>query len=179
MIDDEVVLFGTVANFFPPKNLPDYMAACRLVADRMAEAKFMIIGEGRERERVEQKRKEFNLEDRVLLPGAIEDASTLLRAFDVFVLPSSKEGMSFALLEAMAAGLPIVATEVGAAAFMLENERCGWLSPYSDMNKLAEQMLHAADSLPANQKGKLAAEKAERDLPLERMLLANKDALLG
>lgn len=178
-VGEDEMIFGTVANFYPPKNLPNYMHACRLVADQMPEAKFVIIGDGMERKKIEAAISERNLNGRVILPGAINNAETLLSAFDVFVLPSSKEGMAFALLEAMSAGLPSVATDVGAASYMLENGVCGWLAPHDDMNALAENMLHAASSLPENKKGKLAAAKAERDFPLHRTLEANRRALLG
>lgn len=173
------LVFGTIANFFPPKNLPTYMEACAHVVRQLPEARFVIIGDGREREAIEQKIKVLHIEKNVWLPGAMEHASSLLEAFDVFVLPSSKEGMSFALLEAMAAGLPCVATKVGAAAYMLEDGRCGWLSSDQDTSQLAEQMIAAARSLPENQKGKLAAEKVERDFPLQKNLEANLQALLS
>jgi len=177
-ISNQDIVFGTIANFFPPKNLPNYMEACHAVAEKIPNAKFLILGDGRERGVIEGKRKEHSLEQNVLLPGAYENASTLLHAFDVFVLPSSKEGMSFALLEAMAAGLPCVATDVGAASYMLENGNCGWLSPYEDMTQLADNMISALQTLTVNQKGELAAMKAERDFPLEKTLEANLTALL-
>lgn len=177
-LNDEDIVFGSIANFFPPKNLPQYMEACALVAEQLPKAKFLIIGDGLERSLIEKQRDAYQLQDRVLLPGAIENAPSLLRAFDVYVLPSSKEGMATSLLEAMAAGLPIVATDVGAAAWMLDNGRCGWLSPYHDMKALAENMLRAYASLPENERGLAAKEKALHDFPIARTLQRTEEIII-
>ena len=135
-IAEDKIIFGTIANFFPPKNLPNYIEACALVAQKLPQAQFLILGEGMERKRIEGERKRYGLENSVLLPGNKNQASRYLQAFDIFVLPSSKEGMSFALLEAMTAGLPCVATDVGAASFMFENEQCGWIASPDKMEEI-------------------------------------------
>ncbi|HVM90442.1 MAG TPA: glycosyltransferase, partial [Verrucomicrobiae bacterium] len=104
--DEKTFLFGTVANFYPPKDLSRYLDACKLVHNAEPASRFLILGDGKLRPELEAKRKTLGLEDAVWLPGARDDASHLLAGFDAFVLPSSKEGMAFALLEAMAAKLP-------------------------------------------------------------------------
>ncbi|MDO8593474.1 MAG: glycosyltransferase [bacterium] len=78
-----------------------------------------IIGEGEERPRLESKIKEYNLSERVKLFGFIS-ASEVLRGFDVFALPSLKEGLPYVLLEAKVAGLPIVANRVGGVSEILD-----------------------------------------------------------
>jgi len=78
-----------------------------------------IVGEGEERARLEAKIKEYDLEDRVKLFGFMP-ASEVLRGFDTFALPSLKEGLPYVLLEAKAAGLPIVANRVGGVGEILD-----------------------------------------------------------
>lgn len=112
-------VFATISNFYPPKDLPRYIEACAVVASVYADARFLLIGDGEERGLIEAAIKANEIEGRVILAGTRADADTLYNAFDVFVLPSSKEGMSWALLKAMAAGIPSIATDVGAAAWML------------------------------------------------------------
>ncbi len=76
-------------------------------------ATLVLAGEGAERARLESRLQSQGLGDTVILPGAVDDVADLLRAADVFVLPSVAEGMSNSLLEAMASGCPIVASDIG------------------------------------------------------------------
>ena len=78
--------------------------------------------------------------DRIHLLGAVKDASKLLEGFDLFVLASIKEGMPWAILEAAAAGIPIIATRVGAIPEMLAHGETGYLIPPGDEKALAEAM---------------------------------------
>lgn len=112
-------VIGTIANFYPAKDLPRAMEAFAHVAKDPRAPHFCLIGDGPERPAIEAAIRRYQLEDRVHLVGHREQASRYLRAFDVFVLPSKKEGMPYVLLEAAAAGLPIVATDVGANRWML------------------------------------------------------------
>jgi glycosyltransferase involved in cell wall biosynthesis len=136
-------IFGTIANFYPPKDLPRYIEACSIVAKELRDARFVLIGDGEQRDLIEQEIKRFDLTDRVNLVGAREDADRLYNAFDVFVLPSSKEGMSWALLKAMAAGVPSIATDVGAADWMLSPD-AGLIVPPKQPPALAEAMIRLA-----------------------------------
>lgn len=178
-LPENAPVFGTIANFFPAKQLDQYMNACRLVANELPDAKFALIGDGREYAKIEEKRKVLGLEDSVLLLGERDDAVQLLKAFDVFVLPSAKEGMSWALLEAMAAGLPCVATDVGAARWMFEDEKGGWLASPNRMDEVARAMQNAYASLPENQKGKRARTIVETRFPLAKTLEATLRCLLN
>jgi len=172
-------IFGTVANFFPAKQLDRYMNACRRVANELPGAKFVLLGDGREYANIEERRKSLGLEDAVILAGECSNASELLKAFDVFVLPSAKEGMSWALLEAMAAALPCVATNVGAASWMFEDDKGGWLASPQDMNEVADAMLAAYASLPENEKGKRARVIIEMRFPLSKTLELSERSLVG
>lgn len=135
---DDGIIFGTIANFYPAKDLPRYIEACALVSQKFPDARFVIVGDGEQRHLIEAAIKQHQLENKVLLAGAREDADRLYLAFDAFVLPSSKEGMSWALLRAMASGLKCIATDVGAATWMLGSE--GIVVPSKNPAALAEAM---------------------------------------
>jgi glycosyltransferase involved in cell wall biosynthesis len=173
----EHFVFGTVANFYPPKDLSRYLEACKLVYDAKPDARFLIFGDGSLRSELKMKRKALGLDDVVSLPGARDDAATLLAGFDAFVLPSSKEGMSFALLEAMAARLPCVATDVGAAKWMLADG--GLTVPAKNPVALADAMVNLMkdETLRAtlSQKARL---QVETRFPLTKTYEGNLSALV-
>lgn len=106
-----------LALFFATKGLNHLIdALARTETDCLA----VILGDGQLRERLERQVAQLGLGDRVFMPGYVEDGSRLLRAADVYVLPSVKEGLPYALLEAMQAGVPIIATRVGGVAEVLD-----------------------------------------------------------
>ena len=111
---DEFVV-GTIARLAPVKNLGHLLEAVRLLIDRVGPqvpVRVVIAGpDGGSRASLEAQVDALGLRERVRFLGARADVPELLRAFDVFVLPSIQEGVSFALLEAMAMGLPCVATQ--------------------------------------------------------------------
>lgn len=114
-----VPVFGTIANFYPAKNLPWLIRAFSGLKQRLPEARLCIIGDGPQRPLLEAALEASPHRSSIHLVGRKDRAFQYLRAFSVFVLPSKKEGMPFVMLEAAAAGLPIVATDVGAHAWML------------------------------------------------------------
>jgi glycosyltransferase involved in cell wall biosynthesis len=110
----EKTIIGTIANFYPAKGIDILIeAASRLDQKKREQLYFAVIGDGYERIKYERLIKKYGLENSFKLLGHRELASHYLLGFDIFTLPSRKEGFPFAILEAMQAGLPIVATDVG------------------------------------------------------------------
>lgn len=97
----------------------------------------VVAGEGPERGRLERLVQDLGMADSVVLPGTIADVSSFYRMIDLFVLSSVSEGLPMALLEAMAAGLPIVATRVGGVPAALDHGAAGVLVNPSDHDELA------------------------------------------
>ncbi|HEU0051331.1 MAG TPA: glycosyltransferase [Patescibacteria group bacterium] len=171
-------VFGTIAHFYPAKDLPRYLEACALVHEQKPNAQFVLIGDGAERYKIRRKRYELCLEDCVHLLGTMEQASTLLRGLDAFVLPSAKEGMPKALLEAMAAALPCIATDVGANKWMLEDGG-GWIVPKQNPKALAEAMIYVMEHPnEAKSRGAHARYRVQKDFPLDRNYTENERALI-
>jgi len=106
-------IVGTVARFDPRKGLVTLICAADLVLKRYPDALFLIVGDGRTRGDIEREINRLRLERSVRLLGSRNDVFALLRAFDIFVLPSHAEGLSISVLEAMATGKPVIATSVG------------------------------------------------------------------
>jgi glycosyltransferase involved in cell wall biosynthesis len=150
------IVIGTVANFYPPKDLPHYLASIAPVLTS-TNLRAVIIGDGPERNAITNAIHANNLADHVILAGRRDDSTALLRAFDLFILPSSKEGMPWSLLEAMAARLPCIATDVGACRWMLE-PNAGIIVP----PKNADAMRHAIMSLVSDTQRQTALGDAAR-----------------
>ena len=100
--------------------------------------RLVIIGEGGERSRLEQEINRLRLRDYVLLPGYRANASHYLPYFDVFVLPSLTEGMPMTILEAMRAGIPIIASGVGGIPEIMHFGKGGVLVNPGEVEHLAE-----------------------------------------
>ena len=120
----ENLIIGAIANFYPTKGLEYLIGAFSLLNAKRSplNATLVIIGDGPERQNLESRIKNLELENKIFLAGRIPDAFKYLRAFDIFVLPSVKEGFPWALLEAMSAKLPVIATTVGANPEIIEND---------------------------------------------------------
>ncbi|MDO8552859.1 MAG: glycosyltransferase family 4 protein [bacterium] len=102
----------TIAELTPNKGLLYAIEAVALLKERGTNVSYFVIGDGKELQRIEELVRERGITDRVHLLGFLENAAQYLKAFDIFLLPSIKEGMPYVLLEAAMAGLPIVATDV-------------------------------------------------------------------
>ncbi|MDD2785409.1 MAG: glycosyltransferase [Patescibacteria group bacterium] len=136
-------LVGTVANAYPAKNLISYLDVCAAVHAKSPAIKFIIIGDGPQMKELQDKHAVLKQESYVFLAGRRMDAPKLYRAFDIFVLPSTKEGMSITVLEAMAAHVPCITTDVGANKWMLEE--AGIIVPPEDCNALAKAISKLSD----------------------------------
>jgi len=138
------ILISTIANFYRNKGLEYLILAAQKLKNKGLDWQFVIIGEGPERSKIENLIKKNNLENNVFLIGFITDAFECLKAFDLFVLPSVKEGQPWTILEAMAAGVPIVATNIAGIPETIENEKSGLLVEPADPEALSsaiEKML--------------------------------------
>ena len=136
----EGLTIGIIANFYPTKGLQYLIEAFKILETYNLKPNtynLILIGDGPERENLESRIKNLELSNKIILAGRIPDAYKYLKAFDVFVLPSVKEGFPWALLEAMSARLPVIATAVGANPEIIENEKNGLIVPPANSHALA------------------------------------------
>lgn len=121
-----------------PEKRPDlFLEAAARVAAAVPGARFVLAGEGPERPRLERQRHDLGLDDRVDLPGFTEDPWRLLAQTDVLVCPSDTEGSPRIVLEAMAAGVPVVATAVGGVPHVIRGGSEGVVVAPGDAARLA------------------------------------------
>jgi len=117
------IIVGTITRLEYAKNNEFLIKAfSRLPKEILDKVICLIIGDGPERENLKFKIKNLKLEEKIFLLGDVLEAAKYLKTFDVFVITSRYEGLPYALLEAMAAGLPIIATRVGGIPEVLEGK---------------------------------------------------------
>jgi glycosyltransferase involved in cell wall biosynthesis len=131
------VVVGTMAGLRAVKNLPRLV---RMFARSGHGGRLVIVGEGPERDAVVATAEAEGVADRLLLPGFLADAARFVGHFDVFALSSDSEQFPISLVEAMAAGLPVVATEVGDIASMVAPGNRRYIVPSEDEPALAEAL---------------------------------------
>jgi len=123
----EGFIVGAIGRLSPEKGFDILLDAVSEVLGTHPNVRLLILGEGNERGVLEAKIKRLGLEQSVLLPGYVANAKCYLPLFNVFVLSSLTEGLPIVILEAMQAGVPIVATRVGGIPEVLENGKAGKL----------------------------------------------------
>jgi len=116
------------------------------VVARWPNARLWLVGEGPFQEELEAQIAACNLREKVVLAGVFDSVDELLAAADLFVLPSWEEGMSLALLEAMAAGLPIVATDIPGNRDLVSDGLSALLVPARDPRRLAQPIHRLLDT---------------------------------
>ena len=132
---------GTVACLKPQKAPLDFVHACALIRRRIPAAQFLLIGDGALRPQVERMRRHLGLEGSLHLLGWRDDVPDLLAAMDLFMLASRWEGLPIACLEAMASGVPVVATAVGGTPELITHGYNGWLVPAAQPERLAQAVV--------------------------------------
>jgi glycosyltransferase involved in cell wall biosynthesis len=139
-----------------------------LAAQRL---RLVLVGDGALREALRGVLDSNQVRDRVWFAEERADVAEIMRGLDCFVLPSLAEGVSNTILEAMASGLPIVATRVGGNAELIESGMTGLLVPPANSDALAEAMLgYFSDPATARRHGRAARQVAERRFSLARMV---------
>jgi glycosyltransferase involved in cell wall biosynthesis len=174
-LDGRIV--GNIARLAEQKGQRDLIAAAPHVLERHRDVRFVVAGDGELREELE--RLAEPLGDRFTFLGARDDVPDLLASFDVFAFPSRFEGLCLAVLEAQAAGVPVVATPVGGIRETVVDGETGWLVPPRDVEALAERISWCLDN--ADDARRAAAEAQRRVLErfsVERMV-AETLALYG
>lgn len=185
--DPNLFVIGSVLRMQPVKDpLNLARAFVRLVTDAPTlrrRARLAMIGDGPLLPQVRNELTRAGLQDLAWLPGARDDVPDLLRAFDVFVLPSLAEGISNTILEAMATGLPVIATGVGGSTELVVDGETGALVPPADCAALAQALSrYVNDRSLTERHGRQSRARCEREFSLAAMVqryVEVYDELLG
>ena len=158
-------VLGAVGRLVDSKGFACLLAAFARVSAQRADARLVIIGEGAGRPGLEAQIADLDLRGRVLLPGHLDEAASLYRAFDWIAIPSSSEGLGLVLQEAVMAGVPVLASEL--AVFREQVAEAGWYAPADDVEAWAQLLQRAfstdAETIAATQLHALAPEQAWQD----------------
>jgi len=166
-----VPVIGSVGCLAARKDYGTLLEALATLVRRGRAFQAILVGDGPERAALEARARSLGLESRVRFLGERHDVERLLPRFDVFVLSSREEGIPNAMLEAMAAGRPVVATAVGGNCEVLSDGETGWLVPPSSPQRLADA-LDEALSRPeeALRRGAAARRATEERMSIEAMV---------
>jgi glycosyltransferase involved in cell wall biosynthesis len=148
-IDSETPLIGIVARLVPVKGHTYFLEAARRVVETFPQARFLVFGDGELRASLEQYAHDAGIRAQVLFLGFRRDLPEIYADLDVVVLSSLNEGLPVTLIEALAAGKPVVASQVGGVGDLVQHEYSGFLAPPKDSTLLAEGIMRTLTLSPA------------------------------
>ncbi len=164
-VPSDAFVVGTLGRLTRGKGLGEFLAAASRIARRMPGAFFVAVGEGGERARLERIAREAGIAGRVRFPGYTDDVPGALGAMDLFVFPSRSEGLPGAVIEAQAAGLPVIGLCLPFMEEVVEHGVTGLLVPPGDGggSEIAEAVSALASRPEARARmGRAARERARR-----------------
>lgn len=150
---------GTVGRFDPIKNLPLLVASLACVGMQVDTLRGLLVGHGPVFSEICSLIEETGLHDRIRLTGFRDDARRLIQCMDLFVLSSFSEGTSMALLEAMAAGVPVVVTSVGGNPEIVIDSKTGWVVPSNSVEALSAAILDSMSNTSKREKYAAAGQR--------------------
>ncbi len=141
-IEPDKPLIGMIACFKPQKAPLDFIKAAYIVHQKMPDVRFIVAGDGELRPVIEELINSLRLGDRIKLLGFRRDIPEIMKCLDVFVLTSLWEGLPRVILQAMAAGIPVVATAVDGSSEVVKNGINGFLIKPGDVEEISEKIIY-------------------------------------
>ena len=165
------LVVGVVAHLSPEKGHVTVLKAAARLRERFPEVTYVFVGGGERRRVLEERARALNVVDRVLFTGFRSDSDALMREFDVFCLASLSEGLSSAILAAMARPLPVVATRVGGIPELVVDGNTGLLVPADRPDLLADALAKVLSSSSLRRRMRNAGRRRiARHFTLDRKL---------
>jgi len=160
-IPDDHIIVGTVAALTGHKDYPNLLRAAKLVTEKLPDVTFMAVGR-------------LNLENRFIFTGFQKDIGAFLKSFDIFVLASKMEGLGTSVLDAMAAGLPVIGARAGGIPEMIQNDKNGLIVEPQNPEKLAEAVIslvrNKEERKRLSRNGKLSVTNFSIDATLDKTI---------
>jgi glycosyltransferase involved in cell wall biosynthesis len=170
-LPDHAVVVGTVARLDPVKDLATLLTAFARLGDLRLPCFLVIVGAGPERQALEHRAAALGLGARASFTGDRRDVRALLPGFDIFANSSTSEGISITILEAMAAGLPIVATRVGGTPEVVVHGQTGYLVEAGAPEALAEALTYLLNEPSKRAEfGRVGRQRVEQCFTIDRMV---------
>jgi glycosyltransferase involved in cell wall biosynthesis len=175
-IGDSEIVIGTIACFKPQKALEDFVQLALSASRVFPQARFLMIGDGVLREKIEKLIAKFNLSPRFILTGWRRDIPRVLSGMDVFVLTSLWEGLPIAVLEAMVSQVPVVATHTGGVSEVIAEGETGFLVPCHDMPSMLKKVHIFLQDTPLRERiTHNAKQSMDERFDTETMVKAHED----
>lgn len=164
-------LIGTVARFTEQKDVGTLLAAFARVLKAYPAARLVLVGRGEQEDELRAQTAELEIEEEVTFAGFRDDVPALMRAFDIFVLPSRWEGFGLVFLEAMAASTPVIASDVSAIPEIVRDGETGILVDPGDVEGFADAIeILLADPELAELLGETGRQRLESQFTESRMV---------
>jgi sugar transferase (PEP-CTERM/EpsH1 system associated) len=175
-LSDETDVVGTVGTLRRVKGTEILLQAFSQLFPRWPQAKLLIVGDGPEREHLQQMTQRAGLDHSTIFTGERRDVADLLAAMSVFVLPSHWEGFGLAVVEAMAAGLPVVATRVGSLPEVISERETGLLVSPADPTAMASAIEYLLNNPQLRSKmGRAGRQRAKTRYSREQMVAKTEE----
>ncbi|MBN1592197.1 MAG: glycosyltransferase [Candidatus Coatesbacteria bacterium] len=175
----EAPLIGTVGRLDPKKNHKMLIKAIQRASIEHPNLYAMFVGDGALRDETEAAVRDAGLSERVVFTGTRDDVNEILPAFDVFCSSSTSEGLANAIQEAMAAGVPVVATDVGGIRELIDDGESGFIVPSEDTDAMVQRVKILLGSTETrNMIGMAGREKMMRDFSIVTMVETLQNAYL-
>ena len=178
---NRVLKIGTIGHLAPIKGHDVFIEAAKIVSEKLQNAQFVIVGEdkskaGENRRNIEDLIAKSNLGKKINLIGWIDDVRPILRDLDLFVSAARSEPFGLVLLEAMAWGVPVIATSSEGAQEIIETNHSGALTPIEDAGLLAQEILDLLNSPEKRKNLSVNGRKRVEDcFSLEKMVLETEN----
>jgi len=174
---DDSKLAGIVARLVPIKNHRLFLQAAQAVAEAVPQARFLVVGDGELREELEAYSRDLGLDGRVLFTGWRRDLACLYADLDVVALTSINEGTPVSLIEALAAGVPVVTTAVGGVPDVVVDGETGYLVEAGDVKGMAAAIIELLRNPERAKEVGMAGREAVYPRFAAQTLIANVEGL--
>ena len=182
-LDQGTMVIGNTSAISNQKDYQTFVQTAERILERERNAKFFIVGDGPEREEIKALVKKKGFSNKIIFTGFRKNIKEILPSLDVFLFTSETEGLGTSILDAMAAGVPICATNAGGVSEMVEHEKNGMLCPVKDSACLSRSVLRILDDPDFGQnlvkqgfqtvKNFSKEKTAQRTIELYREILSN------
>lgn len=139
-VDEKCLVFAVIGRLFPDKGHRFFLEAFARLKTEFPNITGLIVGDGPARDQIAAQLHSLQLDDSVIMCGVRHDMKDIYSRVDFLVIPSLTEGLPYVLLEAMASGIPVLATAVGDIPFLIQDGITGYLVAPGDIDTLAERM---------------------------------------
>ncbi len=172
-IPDGVPLIGTIARLIPQKGIQYLIQAATIIKKKFSDFRILVVGDGPFRRELEELSVSAGVSGKIIFTGFRSDIPRILAAIELFVLPTLEEGMSVAILEAMCAGKPVIASRIGGVPEVVTRET-GILVHPGDSGELANAIDYLLSDAKARERmGKAGCQQIEQNFTLQKMAKAH------